>query len=101
MLHPEIQEFIEAIEEAKVIGCILVTDDDRDALLKALAEEQKARQEKSLPSLLSWTELDPDSSLEWTKVPALWIVSEEDYSENPPWAEKLRKQADYFLNVEE
>ncbi|KXK21638.1 MAG: hypothetical protein UZ18_ATM001000261 [Armatimonadetes bacterium OLB18] len=88
MLNPEIREFIESLRQLPAVGCVLSPAKSLSRIAALLGQE------------ISCLQVDSARSLPTVKAPALLLASEEDYSNHPDWAEKLRGLAGYFLNLE-
>ncbi len=85
-LNPKIRQFIDEMRELEALGCVLVTHSSLPRLKELLDAEKIPYEEKKT-----------GASLE--KTLGLWIVTEEDYQENPAWAAQVREVVDYFFNV--
>ena len=96
MLNREIGEFLETLDRLTAIGCLLFPEADREAWIFALKRQAEApnpairipcfwiRSKGALPSPLA---------------PALWMVSEEEYSEDFELRRKIHAVVGYFLNL--
>lgn len=73
------------------VSCILVDQKDKQKLLENLKKEKAFG--------VTYVEVDKKTSLGKVKPPALLIVTEEDYASDKNFAELIRTEAAYFLNV--
>jgi hypothetical protein len=99
ILSREIQEFIEQIKTLSEIGCITVPREDRERLLFLLNKAGQLIGSDVQTGRVTYYCAEPDGERPNYVKPAILIVTEEDYSEHQEWAEYVRGQAAYFLNV--
>lgn len=99
MLNPEIREFIEMIQELKVVGCILVPETSQTQLLERLKQADRIVGMDSQGGRVTFYAIRKEMPWPKVDVPGLIIVNEEEYSNSTDFQEQVRDKAGYFLNV--
>lgn len=111
MLSQAVFKFIQEIKQLNTIGCITVDQESLKRLAQTFQqadlvltstlpeEPQKDSQEKSKTTPMPYVILSAKNPLPPKTKPCIWVITEEDYSNHPSWAQEIRNHADYFLNV--
>ena len=99
ILSLEIQKFIQELKELGTIGCLLVSQAGLEKLLAAFAKASAIIGPEVQPGRVTHYNRTGNDALGSIEPPALLVVTEEDYSKYPEWAQEIRDQASYFLNV--
>ncbi len=99
ILSKEIQEFIEQIKVLDAIGCITIPLADRERLIAVMNKADIIIGPDVQPGRVTYYLAEPNKALPSPVKPAILIVSEEDYGNDEKFAEQIREEAAYFLNV--
>ncbi len=99
VLSKEIQEFLQTIRKLNTVGCVTVPKKNLDELISFFQQASTLLGPKPALGRVTYYQVGPKGDLKSLVKPALLVVTEEDYSEDPKWREEVRAFAHYFLNV--
>ncbi len=99
MLGKEIQQFISEIKQLNGVGCLLVPRSSLEKLVSLLNKADVIVRPTVVPGIVTYHVVKKDVKLPRITPPTLLIVTEEDYSSDPKFEEKIRDVAAYFMNV--
>lgn len=99
ILSREVQEFIGQMKILGALGCLTVARSHRDVLIEVLNKADVIVGPEVRPDRVTYYLAEPNRPIPSISKPAVLIVTEEDYEANVEWAEKIREQAAYFLEI--
>ena len=99
ILSQEVQRFIDEIKTLNEVGCITVPTHSLETLTEALDQSELIIGSTPQPHRVTYYKVDPENTFPEIQPPAMLVVTEEDYSSDENWQERVRNVAAYFLNV--
>lgn len=99
MISYGIQQFLREMTQLNEVGCITVPRVSLDKLVGALNQSDLLVGAIPQPHRATYYIVNPQNPFPEILPPAVLIVTEEDYSADKNWQERVRNIAAYFLNV--
>ena len=100
ILHPDIALFIAQIKELNAVGGLRVPRAGVDGLMDLLMRADVIIGPDVQPGRVTWYRVEKDTPLAGIAAPSMLIIIEEDFDEDPAFAEKIRDKAAYMIRVE-